>query len=904
MKNLKNKNRKRIALIIFIMLIQSSILVNIIDGNQTTKPVTNDSISLNKSNFDPLELNKWKHAISKADQNDNKAISHEKDTNDYILGNNKNIVTELVSTFISTVAILNATESPGYFTGGWANNYQSIYDGLIAAGKDTIVITNDDILSGALSGVGILILIDNAPNDAASIVVKNWALNGGGVISFDSSICFLNWAGLLPPEAEGTNGYETYWDYNSPSVGKVVNDAHPVMSGYSYGADIFGAPGDAQYFSDVIISSSAGPYYEPLVKTDIATNLDLVVALDAPYSGRVVQFWDFAHWNTVTNQQMILNAIEWVASMTTISFFDDFESGLGKWESITGLWHLTDTGSAWPDPCLSPTHSMWFGSEATGNFDTGFQEAGDLISYPFSLPVSPNITLEFYHWREGEYNPYDGSFVYISIDGTNWDLIYSAYGVISPWQKESIDITQYGGNTSVQLKFFFDTLDSGFNDYRGWLVDDIQVLTSVIDPSMRIGFIYTHEERDMPDLKMFYENLGYTVDEINSTITDSLLNNYSFIFVCESWTGTGWNAGEIAALENWMQYGGVLVGIGDEHLVDFEQLAAAHGISFLGYAEGSSGSTSMINSSHPLMTGVTSLYIPSVFNALNVSDTVDTIFWDSTGVGVYGAAVHVGLGRFLVIADDFWLVINDDDNEILFENILSWYYESPTLNITVTNPDSTSIWETGTSQSITWTSTGSISDVKIELYENGVFVMEIVASTPNDGEYSWLLPISLVDSTQYQIKISDVTNPATDDFSDNFEIFTTIIDSLTVTNPDSTSIWETDTSQSITWTSTGSISDVKIELYKDGVFVMEIVASTTDDGTYIWAIPIDLEDDLDYQIKISDVWNPATYDESSNFVITSIDIPDGIPSYNLYIVVGIMCVFSVILLKKRFKLIK
>jgi len=215
-----------------------------------------------------------------------------------------------------------------------------------------------------------------------------------------------------------------------------------------------------------------------------------------------------------------------------------------------------------------------------------------------------------------------------------------------------------------------------------------------------------------------------------------------------------------------------------------------------------------------------------------------------------------------------------------------------------------SLWETGTSQSITWTSSGTISNVKLELYKDDVFVMEIISSTPNDGEYLWAIPSGLDDSAQYQIKISDVTKPATDDFSDYFEILTPVIDSLTVTTPDSLTAWEMGTSQDITWTSIGSIADVKIELYKDGVFEMEIVASTANDGSYNWGIPTDLEDGIDYQIRISDVLNPATYDESPNFAITSADIPFEIPSYNLYIVIAIMCVVSVILFKKRFKLIK
>jgi hypothetical protein len=266
-------------------------------------------------------------------------------------------------------------------------------------------------------------------------------------------------------------------------------------------------------------------------------------------------------------------------------------------------------------------------------------------------------------------------------------------------------------------------------------------------------------------------------------------------------------------------------------------------------------------------------------------DNCSAWYEKSTGILINGMFYYEGGYNYVIL-------------EFMDTNVEFTYYEP--LSLTITTPDSASSWETDTSQSITWTSIGSISDVKIELYENDVFIMEIVASTPNDGEFSWLIPTTLVDSTQYQVKISDVANPATDDFSDNFEIFTSIIDSITVTNPDSTSSWQTETTQSITWTSTGTISDVKIELYKGGVFEMEIVATTTNDGTYNWAIPIDLEDGIDYKIKISDVSNLATYGESSNFVINSFEIP----GYNLYIVMGIMCVVSVILFKKRFKLIK
>ena len=236
-------------------------------------------------------------------------------------------------------------------------------------------------------------------------------------------------------------------------------------------------------------------------------------------------------------------------------------------------------------------------------------------------------------------------------------------------------------------------------------------------------------------------------------------------------------------------------------------------------------------------------------------------------------------------------------------NVQFTYYGTPSL--TITAPASFSSWETDTSQYIYWTSTGTIPDVKIELYENDVFVLEIVANTVNNGEHFWTIPSSLADSTLYQIKITDAANPATDDLSDYFEIFNPpVIDSLTVTYPDSLTAWEMGTSHAITWFSTGSITNVKIELYKDDVFELEIIASTSNDGSYTWTIPTDLEDGIDYQIRISDVSNPTTYDDSPNFAITSIPIPPGIPGYNLYLLIGIICVASGILVKNRKKLRK
>ncbi|MFW9879348.1 MAG: Ser-Thr-rich GPI-anchored membrane family protein, partial [Candidatus Thorarchaeota archaeon] len=137
-----------------------------------------------------------------------------------------------------------------------------------------------------------------------------------------------------------------------------------------------------------------------------------------------------------------------------------------------------------------------------------------------------------------------------------------------------------------------------------------------------------------------------------------------------------------------------------------------------------------------------------------------------------------------------------------------------------------------------------------------------------------------------------------------FELFDTnaFVKTLTVSIPDSSNSWETASSESIYWTSTGFISTVKIELYKDGAFLMEIASSTLNDGAYAWSIPTTLDNSTQYQIKISDTADPLIFDFSDYFEITKpASVPGGIPGYNLLVLIGIIGVISIIIIKNRKK---
>jgi len=246
--------------------------------------------------------------------------------------------------------------------------------------------------------------------------------------------------------------------------------------------------------------------------------------------------------------------------------------------------------------------------------------------------------------------------------------------------------------------------------------------------------------------------------------------------------------------------------------------------------------------------------------------------------------IEFPFGTGFIIASMQTLEWNDYFNYTkLLENLILYDPTFYIANLTVTAPDNADVWETGYSQYIYWDSIGSISNVNIELYKDGSFVQTIVSGTTNDGVFYWKVPSGLVDSTQYQIKITDSSDHSTFDFSENFEIFT---DAITVTLPDGTTLWEIETSQYIYWTSTGHIATVNIELYKEDTYVQTIVSGTSNDGEFYWAIPAGLVYSTQYQIKIIDVSNSSIYDYSDYFELyidsITVTIPDSSTSWLLF----------------------
>ncbi|NMC08484.1 MAG: hypothetical protein GYA24_24965, partial [Candidatus Lokiarchaeota archaeon] len=162
-------------------------------------------------------------------------------------------------------------------------------------------------------------------------------------------------------------------------------------------------------------------------------------------------------------------------------FHDNFDTNTIRWESMSGLWHVTGYWSTWPSSYRSYGQSIWFGSEATGNFYTASRARGSIVSMPIDLSGATSANLEFYHWRAGEGGTvYDQSYVYVSTNKVTWTKIYQdGNATVSPWQRKVLNLNAFCGSSTVWLNFTFDSIDGAMNNYRGWLVDDVKVYTNV-----------------------------------------------------------------------------------------------------------------------------------------------------------------------------------------------------------------------------------------------------------------------------------------------------------------------------------------------------------------------------------------------------------------------------------------
>jgi len=188
---------------------------------------------------------------------------------------------------------------------------------------------------------------------------------------------------------------------------------------------------------------------------------------------------------------------------------------------------------------------------------------------------------------------------------------------------------------------------------------------------------------------------------------------------------------------------------------------------------------------------------------------------------------------------------------------------SSAATLTLISPNGGESWIAGGTQQIIWSSTGSISAVKIEYStNNGGSWTTIDLNTPNDGVYEWIIPA--VETNTALVRVSDVSNSAIFDVSDQvFTIATPVEDTVTVTSPNGGESWTAGSTRAITWVSTGNIQSLKLEYsVNSGTTWTTIAASAANTGSYSWTVPNTGTNSA--LIRISDASDGSPSDVSNN----------------------------------------
>jgi len=193
----------------------------------------------------------------------------------------------------------------------------------------------------------------------------------------------------------------------------------------------------------------------------------------------------------------------------------------------------------------------------------------------------------------------------------------------------------------------------------------------------------------------------------------------------------------------------------------------------------------------------------------------------------------------------------------------------PIQSITISAPNGGETWYANSVHNITWTSSNYSDNVKIELSTNGgTTYSTIAASVANSGIYSWT--VNNTPSTTCRIRISDPSDSDPVDVSNtNFTIAPEPVD-LVLTSPNGGEILYAGASHSITWTTTMTSGNIKIELSIDGGTTYSTVAASTPYNLpYVWTVPSSYS--INCRVRISDAADGDPVDvSSSNFEIAAV----------------------------------
>ena len=208
----------------------------------------------------------------------------------------------------------NVTQ-PGYTSGNTlTNNYTALILLLESTGFDVTTLTCADIYNHALmtADFDIFIMVDNLPRENITNHVKEFWLGGGGILSFDSALPYLCYAGIIIPESEGDDGRLTYWVYNS-GINHNVSMRHPITKDYQVNDKYSTGTWMNYFYWSVVQGTSVGSEMVKLTNREGNNDAATAVALRRnDKGGPIVHLPGTANIIGINMSSLITDAIDWL----------------------------------------------------------------------------------------------------------------------------------------------------------------------------------------------------------------------------------------------------------------------------------------------------------------------------------------------------------------------------------------------------------------------------------------------------------------------------------------------------------------------------------------------------------------------------------------------------------------
>jgi len=256
-----------------------------------------------------------------------------------------------------------------------------------------------------------------------------------------------------------------------------------------------------------------------------------------------------------------------------------------------------------------------------------------------------------------------------SLDRIELLIDHVLYATLDSWESELFIVAENEQWHNITVVAYDEAMNIGADNVTIWYNRTVAA----------VGIVTYHGENDLWDVRDLYQSLGHIVITMDEILTSYELDHFDVIFVASpSDRDVIWTGSEITALETYLSNGGVLVTIGDSWLSSsVRDVISTYGIEFTDETSWPNSGTTNFDASHPLMTGVSTLYLPSLDNTFEISFPACELFGTQDGSeesGVeFGVVVDLAETKILSLCYGFDYYISYNDNRLIFENIIGYW---------------------------------------------------------------------------------------------------------------------------------------------------------------------------------------------------------------------------------------